>query len=54
MHLTTIFGGFVANALNRVGPLIMLVALKTGIDFPDDTQSEKAAKGLASVRRSAR
>jgi hypothetical protein len=43
MHLTILAGGFVALALGSLAPLVVLVALKTGIDvrlhlkndFPD-------------------
>lgn len=48
MHLTILFGGFVAVALGSVGPLVLLVALKIGIDlklhfrsdFPDSTKPQ--------------
>jgi hypothetical protein len=33
MHVTIIFGGFIAIAIGSIGPLIFLVALKTGIDL---------------------
>lgn len=33
MHLTILFGGFVAVALGSVGPLVLLVALKIAVDL---------------------
>lgn len=48
MHLTILAGGFVALALGSLAPLVVLVALKTGLDvrlhlkndFPDATKPQ--------------